>query len=344
MIRNYRVRVDAMRDNSFFKTLHIVNDPIIDCNADAELKASMSGVFLDDPDINWLTDELQPIQIIDEIEYPVGIFAIGTYSKSTDENGVASVSVEAYDRALYLRQMKTQSILHISAGTNYMQAIEQLLVEAGVILYLAEPTEEVLLTDREDWNIGTSYLKIINTLLSEINYGQIWFNKKGFAILRPKKIPSIHEIDHKYSQFDRVNVLHRPIAVETDSFDAPNLFVVICNNPDLEEPLVSRAENDNPFSSLSTFTRGRKIVQVINVDNIASQDALDEYTQKVCGMSMLRSEVVSISTCNLPGHEIYDTVAIDHPDVQGLFQEVGWRLVLAQGQTMEHKIRRSILI
>lgn len=344
MIRNYSVRVDVIRNNAFLKTLHPISDPTIDCNSAAELKTSMSGMFRDEQDVNWLTDELKPYQIIDGAEYPVGVFPIGTYSKNTDENGVSSVNVEAYDRALYLLQIKTETVLHLSAGTNYMQAVEQLLVDGGISLYLATPTTEVLATDREDWAIGTPYLTIINTLLSEINYGQIWFNENGFAILQPAKTPSASNIDHQYSQRDKVKVLKRPTGVETDAFDAPNVFVVICDNPDLEAPLISTAVNDNPLSALSTFKRGRRIVQVSNLDNIASQSALDEYTRQLCSASMLSSEIATISTANLPGHGVYDTVAIDHPDIDGIFQEISWSLVLAPGQTMIHKLRRSILI
>lgn len=344
MIRNYSVRVDVIRNNAFFKTLRLISDPVIDSDSSAELKTSMSGIFRDELDVNWLTDELKPYQIIDGVEYPVGVFPIGTYSKNTDENGVSSVNVEAYDRALYLLQIKTETVLHLSAGTNYMQAVEQLLVDGGISLYLATPTTEVLATDREDWEIGTPYLTIINTLLSEINYGQIWFNENGFAILQPAKTPSSSNIDHQYSQRDKVKVLKRPTGVETDAFDAPNVFVVICDNPDLEAPLVSTAVNDSPISALSTFKRGRRIVSVSNLDNIASQAALDEYTQRLCAESMLSSEIATISTANLPGHGVYDTVAIDHPDIDGIFQEISWSLVLAPGQTMIHKLRRSILI
>lgn len=344
MVRKYSVRVEVIRNGATLTELHSVSDPVVDCDSGSEIKTSMAGQFLDDPEVNWLTDELKPYQIINGIEYPVGVFPIGTYSKNTDENGLAIVKVEAYDRGLYLRQIKTETVLHFSAGTNYMQAVEQLLVESGISLYLATPTEEVLATDREDWDIGTPYLTIINTLLTELNYGQIWFNENGLAILQPAKTPSASNIDHQYSQRDKVKVLARPIGLETDSFDAPNVFVVICDNPDLDVPLVSTAVNDNPLSALSTFKRGRRIVNVSNLDNIASQEALDEYTQQLCAKSMLSSEIATISTANLPGHGVYDTVAIDHPDIDGIFQEIAWSLVLAPGQTMIHKLRRSILI
>ena len=119
---------------------------------------------------------------------------------------------------------------------------------------------------------------------------------------------------------------------------------MICENPDLDAPLISTAINDNPLSALSTFKRGRRIAEVYKVNNIASQEALDEYAQRLCSDSMLSSEISEISTANMPGHGIYDTVALTHPNLEGIFQETGWSLILAAGQTMTHTLRRSILV
>jgi len=115
-------------------------------------------------------------------------------------------------------------------------------------------------------------------------------------------------------------------------------------NPDLPAPLMSTAVNDNPMSSLSVFKRGRRITEVLRVTNTPNQQALDAYVQQVCQNSMLAAETVTISTANVPNHGVYDTVAVLHPDLDGLFQEVSWSMILAPGQTMIHKLRRSVLI
>ena len=344
MIRSYSYRVDVCRNNATLTELRSVDNPNVDCNSGGEIKMSMSGRFLDNPLVNWLTDEIQPIQIIDGVEYPVGVFPVGTVSEHVDENGLKTVNVEAYDRCLILQQIKTESILHIPAGTNYMEAVENLLVNAGLSLYLAEPTGEVLATDREDWDIGTSYLTIINALLNEINYAPIWFNPQGFAMLQPRRKPSAELINHQYGADSGLQVLQRACSSETDMFEAANVFVVICDNPDLDGPLIATAVNDNPLSALSVFKRGRRVVQVTRVDNIPNQSALEAYAQELCTNSMLTAETATVYTANMPNHGVYDTVALMHPDIEGLFQEVSWSLILAPGQTMLHQLRRSMLI
>ena len=343
MIRSYSIRVDVIRNGATLTTLHHISDPLVDCNSEAPIKTSMSGIFRNDAKVNWLTDELVPFQIIDGEEHPVGVFPVGTVSYGHDENGLETVTVEAYDRCMILNQTKAERIIHFPAGKNYLAAVEELLTEAGIALYMSTPSTAAMQTDREDWPIGTSYLDIINTLLSEINYTQIWFDSRGYARLQPVKTPQASNIDHRYGEMEKIKLLRRPCTVETDMFDAPNVFIVVCSNPDLEAPMVATAVNDNPMSSLSIFRRGRRIVKTYKVDNIPSQAELDAYANTLKLNGMIASEVATISTANLPGHGVYDTVAVTHPDIDGIFQEISWSLVLAPGQAMLHKIRRSII-
>lgn len=344
MIRSYSIRVDVIRNGATLTTLHHVSDPLVDCNSEAPIKTSMSGIFRNDAKVNWLTDELVPYQIIDGEEHPVGVFPVGTVSYGHDENGLETVTVEAYDRCMILNQTKAERIIHFPAGKNYLAAVEELLAEAGIALYMSTPSTAAMQTDREDWPIGTSYLDIINTLLSEINYSQIWFDSRGYARLQPVKTPQASNIDHRYGEMEKIKLLRRPCTVETDMFDAPNVFIVVCSNPDLDAPMIATAVNDNPMSSLSIFRRGRRIVKTYKVDNIPSQAELDAYANTLMLNGMIASEVATVTTANLPGHGVYDTVAITHPDIDGIYQEISWSLVLAPGQAMLHKIRRSVIV
>lgn len=344
MIRSYQVRVDVIRNGAVFTTLHPTSPPTIDCNSTGELKMSLAGTFHKNPEVNWLTDEIQPYQIIDGKEHPAGIFATSSVKDSCDDNGVSTVTIEAFDRCLYLKQKKTETMLHIPAGTNYISAVESLLVDAGLSLFLSTPTSKITATDREDWPIGTPYLKIINTLLSEINYEPVWFDLQGFAVLRPIKVPSASNIDHRYGEKNKLRVLGRSCLSEMDIFDVPNVFIVICDNPEFVKPVIATAVNDNPISSLSVFRRGRRIVATFKVDNTPDQETLEAYAQCLMMQSTLSEETVSISTANVPGHTVGDTVALVHPTVTGLFKEVAWHLVLAPGQLMKHTLRRSVLL
>ena len=343
MIRQYQTRVDVIRNGATVTSLQPASDPNITCESSAEIKTSMGADFYDNADVNWLTDELKPYQIIDGEEFPVGVFMVATIVDSYDQNGVKVMSVEAYDRCFLLKETKTESMWFVPAGTNYIAAIEELLVLAGLSLWLSTPTTKTMATDRE-FEIGTSFLDIINTFLSEINYGSIWFDQNGFGVLQPTRSATAGNIDHQYGTTDGLRVLKRPCSRQVDIFNAPNVFIVVCQNPDLKEQLVSVAVNENPMSELSVFRRGRRIATVVSVDNVPDQETLDEYASELVFKSMLSEEVVTIATGNVPGHTVNNIVALLHPDISGLFQETGWSLTLAPGQEMQHTLRRAMLV
>ena len=56
--------------------------------------------------------------------------------------------------------------------------------------------------------------------------------------------------------------------------------------------------------------RGREIVRVSTVDNIASQAELQAYAERLRNDSLLTSETVSVTTGLLPGWEVADVVAL----------------------------------
>lgn len=344
MLRTFSSRFDILRNGVKYSEIYpIVSAPNIYANKDAEIKVSLTGRFKHNPNVDFLTDEIRPIIIIDGAEHPYGVFCVGSVNAVNDEYG-ASDNIEAYDRCYILKTAKTESILHLAAGTNYIQAIGSLLTAAGIVLAISTPTTYTLATDREDWDIGTDYLTIINALLAEINYNDIWFNADGYAIIQPHTEPDVNSIDHYFdtSNSSIVTPLSRDVSVETDIFDKPNVFIAVCSNADLAAPLVATAENNNPISALSITRRGRRIAEVTKVDNIASQTALQDYADKLRFESMLSSETITVKTPIVPGHGVGDIVALNHPSIQGICEETTWRMNIGPGQYMTHELKKVI--
>ena len=345
MVRTYSARVDVYRGGSRLTSLPFdaASPPTITANADSAVHTGMVGEFRAAPGSDLLNDELRPVQIIDGVEYPAGVFIVASYSKSFSEFGEV-LHVEAYDRGFVLQSTATENILHLSAGTPYLTAIGQLLTGAGIVQHIDAPNAAVLATDREDWTIGTSYLAIINQLLSEINYAQVWFDATGFAHLEPQKEPTAQNIFHSFDGTSIRSILSHNATETVDIWGKPNVFIAVCQNPDLPEPLVATAVNDAPQSALSTISRGRRIAKTYTVDNIASQAELEVYANRLRSDSMFSSETLTIYTANVPGHGIGDVVAVRHPRAAGIYREIGWSLTLGIGSLMAHNLQRKVLI
>lgn len=329
----------ALRNGVRFKELQCVKAPRINVRQGADIKSSFAATFINDDSVDLLSDTLQPFLISNEKEQPLGVFRVGTAEKK-QKGGVTTVSVSAYDKCYDVRQNATTTVLHFSKGSGYLQAIKSLLSECGISLIINDPCDYEFQTDREDWSIGTRYLTIVNTLLSEINFQSLWFNANGAAMILKKTTNLPSNCDFFYSA--KTAQLLDELTSTIDYFEKPNVFVAICSNPDLDGCLYSVAVNDSLSSPFSTTRRGLKVVETHKVNNIASQEALNNYASSLCYDSMLSSEIITIGTDLEAEHGIGSIIALDYKGHQGLYVEEAWSMTLGADQTMKHTLRRVV--
>lgn len=323
--------------------------PVIQMNDSAEIKTSLRGVFAAqalDVDGNpitpdWLTDELQPLLEIDGVPFPLGSFLPATVTPS-ESNGIRSLSIEAYDRCWRVRDNTSETRVSFAAGTNYIDAIVQLLTACGIALIVKTPTSAVFQEIREDWDIGTSYLTIVNELLAEINYNPLWFNEIGAAVLEPASVPTAANIEHTLDSSNVESLLLPQISQETDIYRAPNVFICVCSNADKDAPLVATAENTNPQSPLSILRRGRRLVKFTRINNVASQEELQAYADRLRNESMLTGETIRVTTALLPGFGVADVTAIHYGDLSAVCVERAWSMELTVGGSMQHTLERVV--
>lgn len=318
------------------------NAPTVRADSTRENKISLAGNF--DPvavdadgneiQVDFLRDEIQPLLIIDGEESPLGIFAAATVIPGETESS-GNLRLECYDRCWQVQAVKTESILYWAAGTNYMVAIEQLLTAAGIKAVNATPTSAVFATAREDWPVGTSLLVIINSLLREIGYKDLWFNASGIAMLEPAAVPRAANIRHTLDGDDPDTLVWPGIERKTDVFDAANVFIASCSNPDLTSPLVATSVNDNPQSPLSVTRRGKRICRSVKVDNIPSQAALQAYADRLRDESLITGETLRVTTLLQPGWGVDDVASLHYRMLNG--DEIN-AVCIARSWSMELKV------
>lgn len=346
MIRDVRYRIKALRSGAYLTELRWPSGsaPQISARMSGKLKSSLSGSFLPDDKINWLKDELQPCIVIDGAEQPLGVFCPTTISTSRcDEQTL--INCEAYDRGWVVQAGKTEDILHLPAGAGYIDSIKALLAERGIGNVLAEASASVLPADREDWPIGTDYLAIINELLAEIGYNELWFDADGFAHMERYKEPTAALIRRSYSA--RRGLRLRPMEADyresTDVFNAPNVFICICDNADRSAVLKATAENAS-FGAKSILQRGMRIPTVQKVSQIADQEALQLYADKLRDESLMGTREISFTVPAEGGHGVGDIISIEHEEIGGVYMETGWSLRLAPGEMLSISAKRTVII
>lgn len=352
MTREIDIRYRVLRNSAALGELHASpngSSPTLRVDDSAEIKSSLTGTFYPDVtdadgrpvEADWYTDEIQPVLIIDGTEHPLGVFMPATITPQENQ-GVKTLHIEAYDRCWRVRDSYTITRPSYASGTAYLTVIETLLINAGVELVIATPNTATLAERREDWDIGTSYLQIINELLGEINYNPLWFNTDGAAILEPKSVPDVANIEHTLDARDVRSLILPKITRESDVYSAPNVFLCICSNPDKDGDMAATAENNNPQSPISIPRRGRRVMKVVQLNNIASQDELQAYADNLCNESLIGSETIRIFTGLLPGYGVSDVVALHYGEINALCIDRAWSMELCVGGTMQHTLEKVV--
>lgn len=342
MKRTVDFRFVVVRNGADYSELSPTDAPTIRCDNSADIKTSFSGTFLNNSAVDWLTDVIRPEMILDGITYPLGIYLPSTVTHSQDEVS-DQIDIEAFDRCWIIQDTRLESSLYFAAGTSYISAIVQLLTACGITLVSAVANAATLAEAREDWEIGTSYLEIINQLLSEINYKPLWFDQQGAAILEPVSVPTASNIFRTLDSSNVHSLLLPGISRETDVYSAPNVFICICSNADKSGPMVATSENTNPQSPLSIMRRGRRIASVTTVDNIASQAELQTYADTLRNKSMFSGETISVTTALLPDFGVADVIGLVYGDLSCICIDKAWQMTLSVGGRMQHTLERVVI-
>jgi len=360
MIREEEIKYNLLRSGIVYGRLFPTDSPInLMMNRDGEIKVSMQGQFLDEAidlrgkqiDVDWFSDEIEPVLTVNGVDYSLGVFMPAKITRNKSETKT-TVNVQAFDRCWKLRDSKLESSLYFEAELLYIDVIESLLTSAGIVNIIKVNSDAVLAEARQDWKAGDSYLSIINQLLSEINYKPLWFNSSGIAMLEPRLLPTAENIKHVFTDKEK-NMLNPKevsaisitptISRETDVYSTPNVFICICSNADKSGVMTATAENRNPQSPLSISRRGRKIVSVVNLPNIASQSALQTYANNLLSESMIGGEVITVETSLLSGFGVDEVVAITSDEISGICIEKSWSMELTTGGKMTHTLERVVL-
>ena len=309
----------------------------------AEIKMTLTGNFETNPQLNLITDQLQIWLDIDGQQYPLGRYIITDMQPSTSAAGRRTGSYTAYDLTYLVSRSTTERRYFIAAGTKYTDAIQALLIESGVTDYIIEETNEVLRTNREDWEPGTSRLQICNDLLAEINYNSLWMDLGGACRASKYRQATAENIDHSYRP-GQYSMIYPETSQQLDLFERTNVFIRVVEDAENQTPLRAESVNDDPESSLSTVNQQRRVVDYDTLDNIASQAALQAYVDNLKFKSLLATEQTTFYTGPSPTHQAFDVVALLLDGAAGIYAETAWSIDLQPPWKMEHRGKKVVIL
>jgi hypothetical protein len=345
--RHFKFRYDLldMNDNKIGELDSVVDGEVSMASLDS-IKRTAKFRLKDRGEINWLSDRIQPYALLrmrdgQYIEFPLGIFLLSSPTRKDSNNNVYR-DVEAYDGLLILRDDKFDTRYTVRAGTNYRQAVIDILASAGITKHNIEQTDKVLPVDME-FEPGKEKLEAINALLQAINYTPIHVDVYGYFTSMTYRSPSIRSAEYTYKD-DELSIIYAGMEEELDLFNVPNKWVVVCSNAD--QSLFSTYTNDNPNSPTSTVSRGRTIVDYREVTDIADQQSLDAYVQRIAFEASQVYGKLTFETALNPLHDYMDVLQIEYSalGINDKYVETGWTMPLKAGARMKHEVRKVVSI
>lgn len=296
-------------------------------------------------EINYLTDRIQPFYELKMpdgkwLSYSLGIFLLSSPTRKEDGPGIIR-EIDAFDGLIILKNDKFDSRYFIAVGTNYKTAITAILNGAGITKWNIQDTDKVLGRDLE-WEPGTEKIEVINDLLSQIIYYPLSVDVWGYYRSEAYKSPSTRTAEYEYKT-DELSVLFNGSEEELDLFEVPNKWVVTVSNPE-QPPLVSVITNDNPESLLSTVSRGITIVDYRTLEDIADQQALNQYAQKIATEASEIYGKIVFETAIMPHHDYHDILYLEQNSlgIADKYSETSWEMSLEAGGKMKHECRKVV--
>lgn len=335
-------RFDIVENGVCIGQAFALNKPSVKCDSDAEVKMSLSGEFvLNIQDPNWLKARIKPYLIIGGKESSLGEYLISQADDCTDKKGVKFWQIKGMDLGRIPQRSRTEKRVLFQAGQRYTDIVQSILLELGISRIIAIQSDATLKNDRADWEIGTSRLEVINSLLKEINYQSLWFDTEGNARIQPHRQVDGTVIDHRYESGE-LSQIKPQVDISSDIYKAYNVFTAMVSSPEYEEPMIAVSVNDIPTSRISTVNIGRVQAPIEKLDDIANQEELQKYVDNLRFQSMCSTETISFRTA-LNQHQVRDIVSIHHPQASGIYQETQWKMTLSFDGEMTHTAQRVVI-
>lgn len=195
-----------------------------------------------------------------------------------------------------------------------------------------------------EWEPGTPKLKVINDLLSAINYESATYDEDGIFVSKPYVSPTLRPSEFTYVT-NAKSIISGDVNQTIDLFNVPNSWVLIVSEPE-KPPMVAKYTNNDPNSITSTVERGRTIVDVRTENDAASQAVLNEKVMRLATEASQIYEHIEFTTGIMPIHQNSDvyTLVIDGLVINDKYSETSWSMELSNGALMRHKVRRSVAL
>lgn len=322
-------------------SVQLENDRVVLRTANFTLRDSMMPADFDYLESNVAV--FVDVKITDEWwRFQLGLFRLDAPDESLGFRDNDVVTVNASDISVLLMQPSVGEAYTVAAGTQYIDAVAVIID----LLDLRHNLPAVTFATPIDftWQPKTSYLAIINDLLSGINHFDLWADVYGVLTTRERVAPvdDVQAVAYRTSQEPRM--IRGKLPRQKTSVRPPNRIIAAIKDP-LRSPSAGVAENVDPASPSST-SNVEISVQEYNVDRIVNTAIATDWAAYEVRVRTGKGETANLATHLDPrreAHEVYLLTYYDH-EVETLWRVAGWSITLSTGAAMVHKLERALTL
>lgn len=273
-------------------------------------------------------------------------FNLGAYFTDTPARPLAETpvtyNIQCYDLLTAL-DTNLGDAYSLPAGTNYLDAVEDILQGQGFHQYLIDRQSSAVLPVARAWPFddNTTWLSVVNDLSASIGYQGVWSDWQGRLRVAPYSSPRVRPAEWTYDTDPGTSLLSTERSEWHDYFKAPNSWVFVRNNQiDGAQPVTGNGvyRFDNTRTGVtSQEARRRTIVKKVMVD-AADQAALEAAAQITIDADMQIPVKITAKTSPNPLHWHFDILRLED-EARGPATNVlgtSWTLPL-DGGDMDHE-------
>lgn len=185
---------------------------------------------------------------------------------------------------------------------------------------------------------GTSRIEVVNDLLRIAGYDTAEVDGYGNVLLSPYSDPTG---THPVAVLDTGlrSVLLPEAEHDMDDFDVPNVIVAVVDNDAVHMRAV--AVNDDPANRFSTASKRMEITERVEVSDISSKKALQDYADSVLQSKTTAVESIHVSHAFIP-YNTGDTVRVALPQIDITGSVASRSLTLDKDMMVESRVRRFV--
>lgn len=241
--------------------------------------------------------------------WPLGVYLLTTPETQAGEEP-RTRRAQGYDK-LWLLRDEVGDTYTVPAGATYLNAIRQVLVDAGVTgrLFLDGDRAGTVLEEPAVWVLkpgGYTWLDVANGLLGMIGYDPLWVDAEGAFRSGPFRPPAERGPAWRFDATDHLyTVVGEERTLSADAFDRPNYWRFFRKKDAAltadDVYVVDRTAGARPRRRVESFDVADRAALVAEGDRIVAEDTATE-------------RVVTFETVPLPW-EHGDVAVVTDPDL-----------------------------